>query len=129
MALRSEGLTPLQAAAMVERFTYQPGWTFKASLGEGHRVTEGVAVSVAWQVPDIHRGYGTTRLCAIFTLDRWELHTDALLWQLWQAIERLEGHERLEQLRYDGQPVWDAHAGGEFRSTPSGTPQVGLPGA
>lgn len=121
---------------VVDALEYGPGWTF--TLREHGRPDDASLlvehVEVRWEVVDVDdpSGRASTFLVAIvallpLTYIRADQALDWLLHQLYGAVERLEGHERLERFRVNGAPVWAPHVGsGELVCYPSGVATVQL---
>lgn len=91
---------------LLDGVTYREGWKFEFLEEKG-------VVQVTWRVPDVN-GPGTAFLVSQFGIDmyvglRQKEVVNYFMHELWVNIERLEGHERLELLQFQGKPVWNPH--------------------
>jgi hypothetical protein len=118
---------------MVGRLSYRAGWSFEfhplLAGGIGNRIV--AMLHVKWVVPDVHArtpvegpsppwGY---RPGNVVLMAQPQVYLDEPLEiavrTLWNAVGELEAHERMELLKCDGEPLWDAHEGGRLLVTPS----------
>lgn len=103
--------SPFEARLLevVEGIEYGDGWSFEVRRDPG-----GVGVQVRWDVVDVRDPRASTSLLYRIEASRFDFVYGAawlqvFLHELWHAIGHLEGHERLERLRWRGQTVWDPH--------------------
>ncbi len=108
--------------AFVRGLTYEDGWEFvlgrdelgrDATFGRNAR-SSAAFIAVTWTVADVLEPGGQSLLTGriIFRPEMGDDGFRMLVYDLWRLISELEAHERIEQLRVDGRPIWDPHPSG-----------------
>lgn len=97
----------------VDRFvgglTYRDGWTFRVEPG----VDGEPGILIQYDADDVERPGRTTTLVAWVSAP--PIRCEEREWltvfarSVWHEIAELEAHERLEFLRWNGDPVWSPH--------------------
>jgi len=99
-------MTYQEAEQMVKRITYRPASVI--SMTETHRGTE---VSIQLGIIDIHGKGANSSLTGSYKIDLSCVKSETQMIQaVWEAIERIERHERQEWLKIDGQQFYNPHA-------------------
>lgn len=93
---------------------YEEDWTFELAPGS----SGDVFLRVCWRVDDV-RGFGKQKLTSVLPIDLYSFAWRECLCELvYEAIDTLESHERLERLKLSGQRIWNPHRTTEFLTRP-----------
>lgn len=113
----------------VAGISYKPGWSFRVAWPPpGDRMLGSQALLVAnAYLPDVHNPDKSTLITTTKPLPEYMIRDRGdwrkmLAFEIHELIASLEGHERLEWLRFDGEWIWHPHPGGESRNSPHGEP-------
>lgn len=126
----------IEVHKLVSAITYMDGWQFGFDASYKTPQAESIGrVMVRWEVRDIHGGsvreqyYEPNHWYDLEPLDAFRLYRDVprvtflqtvfevymyttsnrLLHEIYDAIAKLEGHERMEHLKLSGKLVWNPH--------------------
>lgn len=104
--------------AFLRRFSYRKGWSFEAT---GDSYMTGATLVGRCQTKDVHTGKSMMLFSTLplphMVRENW---MNEVTYALWHLIEQMEGHERLEWFKFDGEWVWDPHPDGKSCWTPGG---------